>query len=581
MISGASCFSAKCGSHGSTARLMERNPVLEKALRNGFRLENLIRPGPASASELAAISATWNATLRLRKNSFRRRFESRLGREENFFRMLLNPEDKLAGRLENALNWLEHPAEDGNELSKPGNAGAAKNWTGGKETVQATKEFLLRSAWNFRHLYKELPTQRLLHEVVCWIKDDFMMHEWEKRKQDGGLLDFDDQLRLARDLLLENKTVRREFQQQYQTLLVDEFQDTDPIQWEIVLLLSSADIEETDLAKLKPEPGRLFIVGDPKQSIYRFRNADIETYLGIVEAERLKSLGLDRLKLTTNFRSVPSILRFVDAAFGSAMKPAEDGCRYQPEYLAFGDHGDRKAESHAPAVHLLGDVNGESDAKPQNEGNCRKRSRTHRQAYPGDERFRSLEGPGRRRKKRRWLARASIWRYRRPAARSHACACAGGSVSGLRDSLCAGGREVLLRPQRSFFRYHWCCARLRIRTTASLSMARCGRFSSGCPMKTCCERTSTDCRWTIGKKCRGESPLYHPFEILRDLHRHRHERRASRNLRNSSAENRRAGSAGRARISVSGQSEQAGAHAARASGRRDLFPGCGFAGHDG
>ena len=50
---------------------------------------------------------------------------------------------------------------------------------------------------------------------------------------------------------------------------------------------------------------------------------------------RLKSLGLDRLKLTTNFRSVPSILSFVDAAFENAMKPADDDCRYQPEYLAF------------------------------------------------------------------------------------------------------------------------------------------------------------------------------------------------------------------------------------------------------
>ena len=286
--------------------------------------------------------------------------KDRLRQGGEFFQNVINPEDRLADCLEKALTWLMHPSEDGNELSKPGNVGSGKNWKGGKETVQATKQFL-REVVEFRNRHKDLPKQRLLHEVVCWIKDDFMMREWEKRKQDGGLLDFDDQLRLARDLLRENKTVRRDFQQQYQTLLVDEFQDTDPIQWEIVLLLSSLDIEEKDIAKLKPEPGRLFIVGDPKQSIYRFRNADIETYLGIVEAGRLESLALERLKLTTNFRSVPSILGFVDAAFESAMKPAEDACRYQPEYLAFGNHGYRKAESQALAVHLLGDVNGASD----------------------------------------------------------------------------------------------------------------------------------------------------------------------------------------------------------------------------
>ena len=59
--------------------------------------------------------------------------------------MCVNPEDKLADCLEKALTWLLHPLEDGNELSKPGNAGSAKNWKGGKETVQATKAISPRS----------------------------------------------------------------------------------------------------------------------------------------------------------------------------------------------------------------------------------------------------------------------------------------------------------------------------------------------------------------------------------------------------------------------------------------------------
>jgi ATP-dependent helicase/nuclease subunit A len=334
--------------------LTERHPVLEKALRNGFRFQILIN----LARELRLH---WLHVRGLEcdpppsEEQFQAEIESRLRQGREFFQNVINPEDKLAGCLEKALTWLLHPSEDGNALSKPGNAGAGKNWKGGKETVQATKQFLLEVV-EFQNRLTDLPKQRLLHEVICWIKDDFMMREWEKRKEESGLLDFDDQLRLARDLLRENKTVRRDFQQQYQTLLVDEFQDTDPIQWEIVLLLSSLDIEEKDIAKLKPEPGRLFIVGDPKQSIYRFRNADIETYLGIVDTHRLKSLELERLKLTTNFRSVPSILRFVDAAFESAMKPAEDACRYQPEYLAFGNHGYRKAESWTPTIHRPGDA---------------------------------------------------------------------------------------------------------------------------------------------------------------------------------------------------------------------------------
>ena len=86
----------------------------------------------------------------------------------------------------------------------------------------------------------------------------------------------------------------------------------------------------------------------PKQSIYRFRNADIETYLGIVDPENMKSLGLEQLQLTTNFRSVPSILRFVDSAFSGVMKPPSDG-RISPTILPFGNSGGRLEES-VPAL---------------------------------------------------------------------------------------------------------------------------------------------------------------------------------------------------------------------------------------
>jgi ATP-dependent helicase/nuclease subunit A len=116
-----------------------------------------------------------------------------------------------------------------------------------------------------RESYQSLPIQQLLNDVVLWIKEDFMKQEWEKAKQADGLLDFDDQLWRARDLL-RKPGIRRAFRDRYASLLVDEFQDTDPIQWEIVLLLTSADIEENDISKLRPEPGRLFIVGDHWES---------------------------------------------------------------------------------------------------------------------------------------------------------------------------------------------------------------------------------------------------------------------------------------------------------------------------
>src|SRR5262249_59092576 len=85
-------------------------------------------------------------------------------------------------------------------------------------------------------------------------------------------------LLLARDLLRDHPRVRSDFQQRFLPILVDEFQDTDPIQAEILFYLTGRDVEERDWRAAVPIAGSLFVVGDPKQSIYRFRRADILTY---------------------------------------------------------------------------------------------------------------------------------------------------------------------------------------------------------------------------------------------------------------------------------------------------------------
>jgi ATP-dependent helicase/nuclease subunit A len=341
--------------------LEERNLLLEKALRNGFRQESL--------QDLARIlRLNWLTVRDLKcdplptEEQVREKFRNLMKQGQNYLLQNIQSKDKLVRILQRALRWFQQPDDPGNEIAKPGNAGAADNWIGSRETVLAVREFI-REAVEFRAFYTSLPNQQLFHELIRWIVEDFMRKEWEVRKKADGLLDFDDQLYFARELLLRHTAVRREFQTRYSVLLVDEFQDTDPIQWEIVLLLSSADVTEKDFSKMQPAPGRLFIVGDPKQSIYRFRNADIETYMGVMEENSLLSLNLDRLRLTTNFRSVPSILDFVDAAFKNIMKPPEDSGRYQPEYFAFGGKRDPGIEFNPPAVSLLGDKNDESGSK--------------------------------------------------------------------------------------------------------------------------------------------------------------------------------------------------------------------------
>ena len=128
---------------------------------------------------------------------------------------------------------------------------------------------------------------------------------YQELKAAAGALDFGDLLAKARDLIRTNETVRQHLQRKFARIFVDEFQDTDPIQADIVLLLAGGT------------PGKLFIVGDPKQAIYRFRGTDVGTYWRV--RDELEKQGGRTLQLTTSYRSVPSIQQFVNAAFGRHM----------------------------------------------------------------------------------------------------------------------------------------------------------------------------------------------------------------------------------------------------------------------
>ncbi|CAN5775356.1 hypothetical protein BH24ACI5_BH24ACI5_09420 [soil metagenome] len=161
--------------------------------------------------------------------------------------------------------------------------------------------------------------QELMAAVQCY----------EELKARGGALDFLDLLLKARDLVRNDETVRRGFQQRFTHIFVDEFQDTDPLQAEILLLLAAADPSDTDWRTVTPAPGRLFIVGDPKQSIYRFRRADVGIYRDV--CARLEQCGARRVLLTTSFRSVPGIQACVNAAFAPVM--TGDAFTLQADYV--------------------------------------------------------------------------------------------------------------------------------------------------------------------------------------------------------------------------------------------------------
>ena len=136
-------------------------------------------------------------------------------------------------------------------------------------------------------------------------------------KRDAGRLDFVDLLIEARNLVRDCDAVRADFQRRFTRIFVDEFQDTDPLQAEILLLLAAGDPAERDWRRVRPAPGKLFIVGDPKQSIYRFRRADLGVYWEV--KRQLEAAGVPALALTTSFRAVPGIQRLVNRAFAPAM----------------------------------------------------------------------------------------------------------------------------------------------------------------------------------------------------------------------------------------------------------------------
>ncbi len=168
-----------------------------------------------------------------------------------------------------------------------------------------------------------------------------------RRRLASGQLNFQDLLIIARDLLRDHTRVRKHLQGRFTHLIVDEFQDTDPIQAEVVFYLTSEISRERDWRKLRPRPGALFVVGDPKQSIYRFRRADIVTYHRAKEI--ILRTGGRVLELTTNFRSTREICGWVNELFHGIFP--KSGTREQAAYARL-DAYRRSGDQHSGVFKL-------------------------------------------------------------------------------------------------------------------------------------------------------------------------------------------------------------------------------------
>ena len=227
-------------------------------------------------------------------------------------------------------------------LTPSRNAGNQATWGkgGDKEAVHRA----LRAAETERALIVSSAKTACLMPILRRLQQFTLDRAADRRER--GVLQFNDLLVLAAGLLRNNPEVRKAMAGRFSHLLIDEFQDTDPLQLEIATLLaaSTTDIDGLSWDKIPVHEGKLFFVGDPKQSIYRFRRADIQLY-----QSTLKHFG-GQLDLTTNFRSRREILDFVNLVFTVLIGPEE-----QPGQPAYVDlTGGRASANEASAVHLIG-----------------------------------------------------------------------------------------------------------------------------------------------------------------------------------------------------------------------------------
>ena len=195
--------------------------------------------------------------------------------------------------------------------SAPG--GTKGNWSialGGKDELQARYQDLVAAIVALRNEYAEF-----VAGLAIAVADAFA--RWAGAAQVSlGRLDFTDLLGRLRDLVATDLDARRALQGRFRYVLVDEFQDTDPLQAEIVFFLCEREPRARDWRDVLLQPGKLFVVGDPKQSVYRFRRADIALY------DQVKALVAGQpggtgvvTAISQNFRTTPAVVAWVNNVF--------------------------------------------------------------------------------------------------------------------------------------------------------------------------------------------------------------------------------------------------------------------------
>ncbi|HXG18992.1 MAG TPA: UvrD-helicase domain-containing protein [Methylomirabilota bacterium] len=297
------------------AQEMERSPaVLKQALRAEATLEHLETLRDFLVEHRDCV-AWLPAPVEDRLTEFSLTFTRHIARLRACARACVDHADRAYMQIA-ALSDTLSRARDGarwesalwRDLPLSAKAGTRTNWKPAQALEEARRLFgeiadaqqLARAAWS----------HNLTVNVVAWLQGYLSAYAAQKRER--GCLDFVDLLLLTRDLLKSDFTVRRALQTRLQFLLIDEFQDTDPLQAEIIFFLAERTPAAAEWTEVRLHPGKLFLVGDPQQSIYRFRRADLQVYAQVRE---IVSRQGQVLTLASNFRTSAPAVAWINETF--------------------------------------------------------------------------------------------------------------------------------------------------------------------------------------------------------------------------------------------------------------------------
>jgi ATP-dependent helicase/nuclease subunit A len=169
-----------------------------------------------------------------------------------------------------------------------------------------------------------------------------LQNRYLDRKRAERVLTYTDVSRLARTILIEQMDIRQNEKESFKAIMIDEFQDNNELQKDLLFLIAEKkDINNKTVPPAKDlSPGKLFFVGDEKQSVYLFRGADVSVFRKL-----RKELGSYNLPLKTNYRSAPALIGAFNTIFG--------GFKFDPEGKASESQEERFPAVFVPATENL------------------------------------------------------------------------------------------------------------------------------------------------------------------------------------------------------------------------------------